>query len=181
MYLGKGSGLKLDQELPHYFGHPHQQQQQQQKQQQPINITPSIPTMPSPSRKESEAQVRSWGFSHVFTWTDGPYAFSTRLLHSPSPLNRLTTFLSPSFPFARRNLELTGRTGRRNRNAHYAPHSHDGLTTHLIRRGSLTITYPRDEKPSRETFGVGCRLDVGAGRVHEVWMGDEGCEYVIGE
>lgn len=22
--------------------------------------------------KEDEAQVRSWGFDHVFTWTDGP-------------------------------------------------------------------------------------------------------------
>lgn len=24
------------------------------------------------SRKEAEAEVRSWGFKHVFTWTDGP-------------------------------------------------------------------------------------------------------------
>ena len=67
------------------------------------------------------------------------------------------------------------------RNAHYTPHSHDGLTTHLIRRGALTITYPKDERPTKETFGVGDRVDVEAGRVHEVWMGDEGCEYVIGE
>ena len=67
------------------------------------------------------------------------------------------------------------------RNAHYPPHSHDCLTTHLIRRGTLTITYPQDKEPSRETFGVGARVDVAAGRVHEVWMGDEGCEYVIGE
>jgi len=94
--------------------------------------------MASLSRKESEAQVRSWGFSHVFTWTDGP-------------------------------------------NAHYAPHSHKCLTTHLIRRGALTITYPKDERSTRETFSVGSRVDVEAGRVHEVWMGDEGCEYVIGE
>ena len=67
------------------------------------------------------------------------------------------------------------------RNAHYAPHSHHGLTTHLIRSGALTITYPKDERPTKETFGVGDRVDVEAGRVHEVWMGDEGCEYVIGE
>lgn len=66
-------------------------------------------------------------------------------------------------------------------NAHYAPHSHRGLTTHLILRGRLTITYPRDEKPTRDTFGVGDRVDVDAGRVHEVWMGNEGCTYVIGE
>lgn len=59
-------------------------------------------------------------------------------------------------------------------NAHYPPHSHSGLTTHLIRRGSLTITYPRDPSPAKETFGVGARVDVPAGKVHEVWMGDEG-------
>ena len=67
------------------------------------------------------------------------------------------------------------------RNAHYAPHFHHCLTTHLIRRGTLTITYPKDERPIQETFGVGSRVDVEAGRAHEVWMGDEGCEYVIGE
>ncbi|KPI36134.1 uncharacterized protein AB675_8892 [Cyphellophora attinorum] len=83
------------------------------------------------SRSASEAKVSSWGFNHVFTWTDRP-------------------------------------------NAHYPPHSHLGLTTHLIRRGSLTITYPDDEKPTKETFGVGARLDVAAGRRHEVWVGKEG-------
>ena len=72
-------------------------------------------------------------------------------------------------------------------NAHYSPHSHGGLTTHLIRRGSLTITYPDDNarlhngEVKKETFGVGERVDVPAGKVHEVWIGDEGCEYVIGE
>ena len=28
---------------------------------------------------------------------------------------------------------------------------------------------------------MGSRVDVEAGRVHEVWMGGEGCEYVIGK
>jgi len=32
-----------------------------------------------------------------------------------------------------------------------------------------------------ETFGPGGRVDVDAGRRHEVWMGAEGCKYVIGE
>ena len=47
----------------------------------------------------------------------------------------------------------------------------------------MTISYPRDERPEIEekTFGVGERVDVEAGRVHEVWMGREGCEYVVGE
>ncbi|ROW10115.1 hypothetical protein VMCG_01819 [Cytospora schulzeri] len=90
------------------------------------------------SRREHEAEVRSWGFNHVFTWSDGPHA-------------------------------------------HYSPHSHAGLTTHLILSGQLIITYPKDENPTKETFGVGDRLDVDAGRLHEVWMGKEGCTYVIGE
>lgn len=70
-------------------------------------------------------------------------------------------------------------------NAYYSPHTHGGLTTHLIRRGSMTVTYPEDNvkngREAKETFGVGARVDVPAGKVHEVWIGDEGCEYVIGE
>lgn len=66
-------------------------------------------------------------------------------------------------------------------NAHYSPHSHSGLTTHLILKGQLTITYPNDAQPEKKTFSVGDRIDVEAGRVHEVWMGAEGCTYVIGE
>jgi hypothetical protein len=66
-------------------------------------------------------------------------------------------------------------------NAHYPPHSHSGLTTHLILKGQLTITYPKDAKPEKQTFSVGDRIDVDARRVHEVWMGSEGCTYVIGE
>ena len=66
----------------------------------------------------------------------------------------------------------------------YPPHSHPGLTTHLILAGSLTIAYPDEEKEKdmeKETYGVGDRIDVAAGRVHEVWIGGEGCTYVIGE
>lgn len=29
-------------------------------------------TMSSLSRQDAESQVRSWGFSTVYTWTDGP-------------------------------------------------------------------------------------------------------------
>lgn len=67
------------------------------------------------------------------------------------------------------------------RNAYYPPHAHPNITTHLIRRGSLTIAYPDDDDRTKKVFGVGCRIDVNAGHVHEVWIGDEGCEYVIGE
>ena len=68
------------------------------------------------------------------------------------------------------------------RNAYYHPHTHNGLTTHLIRRGTFTVSYPEDPTGSeKETFGPGSRIDVPAGKVHEVWIGEEGCEYVIGE
>ena len=90
------------------------------------------------SKRVAESEVRSWGFSHVFTWSDGP-------------------------------------------NAYYPPHTHSGLTTHLILRGELTITYPDDKSPTKETFGEGARIDVDKNRRHEVWMGPKGCTYVIGE
>jgi hypothetical protein len=65
-------------------------------------------------------------------------------------------------------------------NAHYRPHAHAGLTTHLILSGSFTVAYPADGA-AQETFGPGARIDVPAEKVHEVWMGGEGCTYVIGE
>ncbi|KAL7621106.1 hypothetical protein AAE478_008419 [Parahypoxylon ruwenzoriense] len=90
-------------------------------------------------RRDHEAEVRSWGFPHVFTWTDSP-------------------------------------------NAHYKPHSHAGLTTHLIVSGQLTIAYPRGPRPGKKTtYAAGDRVDVDAGLVHEVWIGGQGCTYVVGE
>ncbi|CAK7565732.1 MAG: hypothetical protein SEPTF4163_003657 [Sporothrix epigloea] len=96
--------------------------------------------MPTKSAKDGDAEVRSWGFRHVFTWTDGP-------------------------------------------NAYYPPHTHSGLTTHLILRGQLTIAYPEDPvaAKAKTTYGVGDRLDVQPNVAHEVWVGPEGCTYVIGE
>lgn len=69
----------------------------------------------------------------------------------------------------------------RNRNAHYPPHSHRGLTTHLVLDGELTLWYPNEADRKKITYGEGSRVDVDAGRVHEVWMGNKGCTYVIGE
>ncbi|KAI1181085.1 hypothetical protein F4777DRAFT_573159 [Nemania sp. FL0916] len=85
-----------------------------------------------------ENEVRSWGFTTVYTWTDGP-------------------------------------------NKHYKPHRHSGLATHLILDGQLTITYPKDENPTKTTHTVGDRVDVEARRVHEVWIGPQGCTMVLGE
>ncbi len=67
------------------------------------------------------------------------------------------------------------------RGAYYHPHSHAELTTHLVLRGNLTIWYPKDDRPEKRTYAVGDRIDVDAGRIHEVWIGTEGCTYVIGE
>ncbi|KAJ3719465.1 hypothetical protein FB446DRAFT_643972 [Lentinula raphanica] len=65
--------------------------------------------------------------------------------------------------------------------AHYPPHSHATRTTHLILQGEFIITYPKDTHPSKETFGPGAQIDVEADRVHEVWIGEGGCTYVVGE
>ncbi|KAI0458527.1 hypothetical protein F5B21DRAFT_460034 [Xylaria acuta] len=93
---------------------------------------------PAKTRRDYENEVRSWGFSHVFTWTDAP-------------------------------------------NAYYSPHSHNGLTTHLIVDGQLTITYPEDANPSKTTYSAGDRVDADARRSHEVWIGPQGCTMAIGE
>jgi len=45
----------------------------------------------------------------------------------------------------------------------------------------MSVAYPRDKDAVTTTFGVGDRIDVDAKRVHEVWIGDQGCTYVIGE
>ncbi|KAI1109672.1 hypothetical protein F5Y14DRAFT_455761 [Nemania sp. NC0429] len=82
------------------------------------------------TRKDYEDEVRSWGFSDVYTWKDPP---------------------------------------------------HSGLATHLIVDGQLTITYPKDENPTKTTYSAGARVDVDAGRVHEVWIGPQGCTMVLGE
>ena len=70
---------------------------------------------------------------------------------------------------------------RNRRNAYYPPHTHSGVTTHLLLIGDFTVLYPDDKEPKKETFGPGARIDVDANRRHEVWMGKEGCTYVIGE
>lgn len=67
------------------------------------------------------------------------------------------------------------------RGKHYRPHSHAGRTTHLILSGAMTVCYPEDDPSAKETFGPGERVDVPPGKVHEVWMGKEGCTYVVGE
>jgi hypothetical protein len=45
----------------------------------------------------------------------------------------------------------------------------------------MTIWYPNEENPEKQTFSAGARVDVDAGRVHEVWIGQGGCTMIIGE
>jgi len=45
----------------------------------------------------------------------------------------------------------------------------------------MTVAYPEKKDVEKQMFGVGDRVDVQASDVHEVWMGPEGCTYIIGE
>ena len=67
------------------------------------------------------------------------------------------------------------------RNAHYPPHRHSTATTHLVLDGSLTVCYPEETPRQKDVVRKGEWLDVDKGRVHEVWIGENGCTYVIGE
>lgn len=66
-------------------------------------------------------------------------------------------------------------------NRHYAPHAHAGLTTHLVFAGDMTLWFLDDPGRQKVSYGPGARVDVDAGRVHEVWIGPHGCTYVVGE
>ncbi|KAI5464580.1 hypothetical protein BGZ63DRAFT_401510 [Mariannaea sp. PMI_226] len=110
-------------------------------------------------QKESERQVRSWGFDNIFTWTDAPFMTATTILPLYVSIDKRSLY----------------------RSTHYPPHSHATLTTHLIIDGEMTLWYPREEDDQKTTYGVGSRVDVDAGRVHEVIIGTRGCTYVIGE
>ena len=66
-------------------------------------------------------------------------------------------------------------------NSHYPPHSHSGETTHLVLKGSLTAVYPDDPQAEKKTYSIGETWLVPAKKKHEVWVGPEGCTYVIGE
>jgi len=43
------------------------------KQEQDVVIAPTGSYKINASAREDEKAVKSWGFSHVFTWSDGPY------------------------------------------------------------------------------------------------------------
>lgn len=43
------------------------------------------------------------------------------------------------------------------------------------------MAFPKEENVVRTTYLPGDRIDVDAERVHEVWIGAEGCTSVIGE
>lgn len=45
----------------------------------------------------------------------------------------------------------------------------------------MTLWYPNEVDRKKVTYGPGARVDVDAQRVHEVWIGPQGCSMVIGE
>ncbi|KAI9163257.1 hypothetical protein HJFPF1_04859 [Paramyrothecium foliicola] len=65
-------------------------------------------------------------------------------------------------------------------NRHYTPHAHDDLSAHLVLEGEMTVLFPDDGNPKKKTYGPGERVDIGIGRLHEVWIGKDGCVSVIG-
>lgn len=67
-----------------------------------------------------------------------------------------------------------------NRNAYYAPHQHNGLTTHLILTGHIDVSLP-GKRDKRVRHGPGERVDIEPNTSHEVWVGEEGCTMIVGE
>ncbi|KAI0073410.1 hypothetical protein K474DRAFT_217715 [Panus rudis PR-1116 ss-1] len=65
--------------------------------------------------------------------------------------------------------------------AHFKPHKHTFVTTHYILSGTFIVAYPEQNPDKKETFGPGGRIDVPIGKVHEVWIGENGCKLIIGE
>jgi quercetin dioxygenase-like cupin family protein len=56
-------------------------------------------------------------------------------------------------------------------------HTREGLTTHIILDGEMTLTMRGGSK----TYHVGERCDFPAGAAHAARMAPDGCRYVIGE
>ncbi len=69
------------------------------------------------------------------------------------------------------------------RNAYYKPHAHDGLTTHLLLKGSIEVGLPEKmgEEGEKGRHGLGERVDIPPNTAHEVWVGSEGATMVIGK
>ena len=62
-------------------------------------------------------------------------------------------------------------------NAHYPDHTHAMDTAHIILSGEMAVAMGG----SVETYRLGQRCDVPAGKVHSARMGPQGCRYLIGE
>ncbi|KAG0645138.1 hypothetical protein D0Z07_9060 [Hyphodiscus hymeniophilus] len=65
-------------------------------------------------------------------------------------------------------------------NAHYEPHKHSGPSTIMIVAGQLTIKFPDDLDGRSVLMKPGDSIDIDAGRLHEVWIGESGCTTVNG-
>ena len=61
--------------------------------------------------------------------------------------------------------------------AFYPEHTHETETAHIILSGEMTLTM----NGKSQTYGPGERCDVPAGAAHSARMGQQGCNYLIGE
>lgn len=61
--------------------------------------------------------------------------------------------------------------------AAYPPHTHPGLSAHVVLEGEITIATDGESR----TFGPGARFDVPPGQLHSGRAGPTGCVYVVGE
>jgi quercetin dioxygenase-like cupin family protein len=62
-------------------------------------------------------------------------------------------------------------------NASYSDHAHPFTSAHVILEGEMTIVSEHQGRVLR----VGDRMDVLAGTIHSVKMGNSGCRYIIGQ
>ena len=68
----------------------------------------------------------------------------------------------------------------RHSNSYYSPHAHDELSAHLVLEGEMTVLFHDEKEAGKRSYGPGERVDIGIGRLHEVWIGKDGCVSVIG-
>lgn len=68
-----------------------------------------------------------------------------------------------------------------NSNVHYDPHKHETASTILVVKGQLEVMFPDDTEPQKLVKKPGDVVDIEVGRLHEVWIGPEGCTTVNGD
>ena len=60
---------------------------------------------------------------------------------------------------------------------YYMPHKHNQLSAHVIIEGGMTV---KTKRKGKMVLKEGDRFDVLSGEAHEVWIGKDGCKYIVG-